>query len=160
MYTNCIAPAFAVFESMISTGFEILIDVAKDEVISSATSVAGFDCNIRFMVSSKDAYFENSKEQSMALEVTGAGCGVGEWLGDFDAHKMDTFATNDRGRNVSKCVCSVGYFRDYNGWCTACVKGKCIYMYYVYYVYYIISTREKGDVSYCGMGKHTVVMIF
>ena len=86
----------------------------------------------------------------MALEVTGAGCGVGEWLGDFDARNMDTFATNDRGRNVSKCVCSVGYFRDYNGWCTPCVKGKCIYMYvyiYVYYVYYIISNN-------CGMWKH------
>ena len=106
-----------------SVGYEILIDVASDDVISSATSIAGFDCNIQFTLNSKDDYFKNSVSQSMALDVTGAGCGVGEWLGDFPTEEMDTLVSNEHGRNVSQCVCSMGYFRDMTGWCSPCIQG-------------------------------------
>ena len=102
------------------TGYTFHVDVKKDAIVSAATSVAGFDCSIDFKIDSDDAYFKTSVPESLKLTVTGAGCGIGEYLGDH-LLVLDTFpSTQNPLINVSKCVCSVGYYRSEVGWCETC----------------------------------------
>ena len=71
-------------------------------------------------------YFRSSSTQTLSLEVVGAGCGVGEWLGEYPANSIDYFPSQVVGsseRNVSKCICGIGYYRDVIGWCSQCVVG-------------------------------------
>jgi hypothetical protein len=102
------------------TGLPLAIKVEDDGIYSAATAPAGFKCLIQLDFDTDDAYFKGSPKSSHEIIITGAGCGVGEYLGDSDGtlvrdrHPLD---------NRTQCSCSVGYFRNNIGWCAPCPEG-------------------------------------